>query len=50
MLLWTFVYLSFSVHYVGISVGFLPKRGIAQSEGLALGNSAKQFSKEFVPI
>lgn len=36
----------FSVQHVGLSVGHIPKRGIAQSEGLALVGSAKRF----VPI
>lgn len=50
MLSWTFLYLSFSAHYVGVSVGYTSKRGVAWSKGLALPDTAKQFSKGFVLI
>lgn len=50
MLSWTFLYLSFSAHYVGVSAGYTSKRGVAWSKGLALPDTAKQFSKGFVPI
>lgn len=42
---WTFLNLFFKAHYVGV----LGERGRAQSEGLALLDSAEQFSEGFVP-